>query len=113
MNAPLLSVRDLRVAFPTRQGMFEAVRGVSFDLGRERLGVVGESGSGKSTVARVVAGLLAPAAGTVKLAGTPLASTIAGRTREQLRRVQIVFQSADVALNPARSVSDILGRGRR
>jgi peptide/nickel transport system ATP-binding protein len=84
---------------------------VSLSIGRGgALGVIGESGSGKSTVARVVAGLLAPAAGTVKLAGTPLASTIAGRTREQLRRVQIVFQSADVALNPARSVSDILGR---
>lgn len=74
------------------------------------VGVIGESGSGKSTVARVVAGLLAPTAGTVSLAGTPLAPTIAGRTREQLRRVQIVFQNADVALNPAHSVGDILGR---
>ena len=40
---PLLSVRDLHVSFPTRSGTFQAVRGVSFDLGRERLGVVGES----------------------------------------------------------------------
>ncbi|EIZ81238.1 ABC transporter [Novosphingobium sp. Rr 2-17] len=74
------------------------------------VGVIGESGSGKSTVARVVAGLLAPTAGTVLLDGTPLAPTVAGRSREQLRRVQIVFQNADVALNPAHSVGDILSR---
>jgi peptide/nickel transport system ATP-binding protein len=74
------------------------------------VGVIGESGSGKSTVARVVAGLLAPTAGTISLSGKPLAPTISGRTREQLRRVQIVFQNADVALNPAHRVGDILGR---
>ncbi|MEO8723400.1 MAG: ABC transporter ATP-binding protein [Sphingobium sp.] len=84
---------------------------VSLTIGRgAAVGVIGESGSGKSTVARVVAGLLAPAAGTVLLGETPLSPTIAGRTREQLRRVQIVFQNADVALNPAHSVTDILGR---
>jgi len=84
---------------------------VSLTIGRgAAVGVIGESGSGKSTVARVVAGLLAPASGAVTLAGEPLAPTVAGRTREQLRRVQIVFQNADVALNPAHSVGDILGR---
>jgi peptide/nickel transport system ATP-binding protein len=74
------------------------------------VGVIGESGSGKSTVARVVAGLLAPTAGTISLSGKPLAPTVSGRTREELRRVQIVFQNADVALNPAHRVGDILGR---
>ncbi|MFN3525809.1 MAG: ATP-binding cassette domain-containing protein, partial [Paracoccus sp. (in: a-proteobacteria)] len=59
-DAPLLSVRDLRVTFPTRQGSFQAVRGVSFDLGRERLGVVGESGSGKSMTGRAILGLIRP-----------------------------------------------------
>ncbi|WP_156840411.1 ABC transporter ATP-binding protein [Novosphingobium aquimarinum] len=84
---------------------------VGFSIGRgAALGVIGESGSGKSTVARVVAGLLAPARGSVKLDGVPLAPTLSGRSREELRRVQIVFQSADVALNPGRSVGDILGR---
>ena len=84
---------------------------VSLTIGRgAAVGVIGESGSGKSTVARVVAGLLAPTAGTVSLGGTPLAPTVAGRTREQLRRVQIVFQNADVALNPAHNVGEILGR---
>ena len=74
------------------------------------LGVIGESGSGKSTLARVIAGLLAPAAGSVLFDGAPLASRLEQRTREQLRRIQIVFQNADTALNPAHTVARILGR---
>ena len=58
---PLLVVDDLRVAFPGRDGgMTEVVRGVSFTLGRERLGIVGESGSGKSQTGRAILGLTAP-----------------------------------------------------
>ncbi len=87
---------------------------VSLSIGKgAALGVIGESGSGKSTVARVVAGLLTPTAGTVSLDGEVLAPTLAERTREQLRRVQIVFQNADVALNPAHSVGEILARPLR
>ena len=59
--APVLLVEDLRVAFPNRDGGYvEAVRGVSFQLGRERLGIVGESGSGKSQTGRAILGLTAP-----------------------------------------------------
>ena len=54
---PLLAVDDLRVSFPTRTGVIEAVRGISFTLGRERLGIVGESGSGKSQTGRAIMGL--------------------------------------------------------
>ena len=60
-NAPLLTVEDLRVAYPLREGgHHEVVRGVSFSLGRERLGIVGESGSGKSQTGRAILGLTAP-----------------------------------------------------
>ena len=73
-------------------------------------GVVGESGCGKSTLARVIAGLLPAARGTIRLDGETLHGEAAKRTREQLRRVQIVFQMPDVALNPARTVARIIGR---
>ncbi|MBD8890971.1 ABC transporter ATP-binding protein [Roseibium litorale] len=76
----------------------------------QNLGVIGESGSGKSTLARVVAGLLPPARGTVEFNGRELDTEAARRSKEDLRRMQIVFQLADTALNPARSIADILGR---
>ena len=74
------------------------------------LGVIGESGCGKSTLAQVVAGLLPAAQGSVLLDGEVLPGRAEARTREQLRRIQIVFQMADMALNPARSVDRILAR---
>jgi peptide/nickel transport system ATP-binding protein len=74
------------------------------------LGVIGESGTGKTTLARVIAGLLPAAQGTIALDGETLPPQAAERTREQLRRIQIVFQSADVALNPAHRIGRILAR---
>jgi peptide/nickel transport system ATP-binding protein len=53
-------VRGLRVSFPSREGWTEVVRGLSFDLGRERLAIVGESGSGKSQTGRAILGLTPP-----------------------------------------------------
>ncbi|MFO1207943.1 MAG: ABC transporter ATP-binding protein [Amaricoccus sp.] len=79
----------------------------------ENLGVIGESGSGKSTLARAIAGLLPPATGAIRLDGAVLPGSVAARSKDQLRRVQIVFQLADTALNPARPVGDILGRPLR
>ena len=60
MNGALLAVADLRVRFHLQTGIVEAVRGVSFSLGRERLGIVGESGSGKSQTGRAILGLTPP-----------------------------------------------------
>jgi peptide/nickel transport system ATP-binding protein len=74
------------------------------------LGIIGESGSGKSTLARAIAGLVPIARGRIELNGAPLESGLAGRTREQFRRIQIVFQDADTALNPAHTVERILSR---
>ena len=71
MTAPVLSVRDLRVSFPSEAGRVEAVRGVDFDLHAGRtLGIVGESGSGKSVTSLAVMGLLpgyAAASGSITL----------------------------------------------
>jgi len=105
--APLLEVRGVTASY----GRVPVLQDVSLSIARgATLGVIGESGSGKSTLARVVAGLLPPSAGTVLLDGDALPPALARRSREQLRRVQIVFQNADTALNPAHSVEGILGR---
>lgn len=74
------------------------------------LGVIGESGSGKTTLARVVAGLVERTSGDVLFEGRPLSSTLSGRTADQYRRIQLVFQNADTALNPSHTVEEILGR---
>ncbi len=87
------------------------LRGISCAIAPgETLAVVGESGSGKSTLARVVAGLHAPTTGRVALRGIRLAPMARRRTREQLRQVQILFQSPELALNPAQRIGDILER---
>ncbi len=74
------------------------------------LGVVGESGSGKSTLARVLTGVLPTSRGTIRLDGKSLAGSLEARTKDELRRIQLVTQSADTALNPAHSVRSILAR---
>jgi peptide/nickel transport system ATP-binding protein len=85
----------------------------NIDLGVRRgasLGIIGESGSGKSTLAKVIAGLLPPQSGTLRFDGKALAPSLNGRTRDQLRRIQIVTQHADTALNPAHDIKRILER---
>jgi peptide/nickel transport system ATP-binding protein len=105
-SSPLLVVDDLRVAFPNRDGgWFEAVRGVSFTLGRERLGIVGESGSGKSQTGRAILGLTAPegrvTAKRLEFSGTDLLNCSAAKRRE-LRggRIAMVLQDPKFSLNP-------------
>ena len=74
------------------------------------LGIIGESGCGKSTLARAIAGILPAASGHVIFEGRELDADARRRTSDQLRRMQIVFQYADTALNPAKPIEDILGR---
>lgn len=76
----------------------------------QAIGVIGESGSGKTTLARVIAGLLAPCAGTMEFGVRELRPMLSGRDKEELRRIQIVFQSADTALNPSHTIERILAR---
>jgi peptide/nickel transport system ATP-binding protein len=111
----LLRVRGLSAGYGPRtsKGFASTMILEDIDLELKRgqsIGVIGESGSGKTTLARVVAGLLAPCAGTVEFDGRPLKPTLEHRTREELRRVQIVFQSADTALNPSHTIERILAR---
>ncbi|GAJ93274.1 ABC transporter ATP-binding protein [Agrobacterium rhizogenes] len=88
-----------------------ALKSVSLKLEAGRnLGVIGESGCGKSTLARAIAGILPPVSGDIIFDGKQLAADAKQRQREELRKLQIVFQFADTALNPAKSIGDILGR---
>jgi peptide/nickel transport system ATP-binding protein len=111
-NDPVLVVDDLRVAFPNRDGGFtEAVRGVSFTLGRERLGIVGESGSGKSQTGRAILGLTAPegrvTAKSLQFHGTDLLGC-SPRQRRALRggRIAMVLQDPKFSLNPVMTIGD-------
>ncbi|RWL91630.1 MAG: ABC transporter ATP-binding protein [Mesorhizobium sp.] len=109
MNDTLLEVDDLRVTFPTRTGLVQAVRGVSFSLGRERLGIVGESGSGKSQTGRAIMGLTPPQAevSAKKLAfdGIDLLS-ISSRQRRSLRgnRIAMILQDPKYSLDPVMTI---------
>jgi peptide/nickel transport system ATP-binding protein len=88
-----------------------AVKNINLTIARgETVAVVGESGSGKSTLARIVTGLLPRWSGDVKLAGKTLAPALAQRPRDVLRRLQMVHQMPDVALNPRQTVGEIIGR---
>jgi peptide/nickel transport system ATP-binding protein len=105
----LLTVEDLRIAFPTRQGPSEVVRGVTFTLGRERLGIVGESGSGKSQTGRALLGLTpAPGKATAKCLefdGIDLrnAPPAAWRALRGIR-LSMIMQDPKFSLNPVMTI---------
>ena len=109
---PILVVEDLRISFPNRDGgRTEAVRGISFALGRERLGIVGESGSGKSQTGRAILGLTAPE-GTVtakrlEFNGVDLLRC-SPKQRRELRggRIAMVLQDPKFSLNPVMTIGD-------
>jgi peptide/nickel transport system ATP-binding protein len=111
MTKPLLDVRDLRVRFHLRTGIVEAVRGVSFSLLRERLGIVGESGSGKSQTGRAILGLTPPpgevTAERLDFDGHDLLK-VPKRTLRQLRggRITMVMQDPKYSLNPVMTIGD-------
>ena len=104
---PILEVRSIRASY----GRFRVLHDVSLTVRRGRnLAVVGESGSGKSSLARVICGLLPPHAGSMRFDGAPLSPRLADRAPEARRRIQLVYQNPDVAMNPRHTVGDIIGR---
>lgn len=114
----LLSVKNLRVTFDTEAGLVEAVRGVSFSLGRERLGIVGESGSGKTMTGRSVLRLIRPpgkiTADQMEFDGIDLM----GASEKQMRalrgpRIAMVMQDPKYSLNPVMKVGAQLMEGLR
>lgn len=115
---PLLDIANLRVSFPTPYGRVEAVRGISFTLGREKLGIVGESGSGKSMTGRAILKLIRPpgrvTADTLEFDGVNLQS----RSERQMRvirgaRISMVMQDPKFSLNPVMTVGKQIGEALR
>lgn len=105
----LLDVENLWVKFPSRQGVFDAVRGVSFTLGKERLAIVGESGSGKSMTGRAILRLIRPpgivTADQISLEGDDLML----KTEREMRsvrgqRISMVMQDPKFSLNPVMTI---------
>ncbi|CAN7374502.1 ABC transporter ATP-binding protein [Paraburkholderia sp. DD10] len=105
---PALAVEAISARY--RDGA-QVLRDVSFEVQAGRtLAVVGRSGSGKSSLARVVTGLLRPDQGRVWVDGAPMPPDVRARSREQLRAVQLIHQLPDLALNPAHTVRETIGR---
>jgi peptide/nickel transport system ATP-binding protein len=104
-TTPLMEVKNLRVDFPSATGVTHAVRGVSFSLGREKLGIVGESGSGKSVTGRALMRLL-PASAKVQADALRFGETDILRASErQMRalrggRIGLILQDPKYSLNP-------------
>ena len=112
--APLLSVQNLRVSFPTHRGRVEVVKGISFDVGRERLGIVGESGSGKSMTGRSILKLIRKpglvTADKMEFDGVDLLA----QGEKQMRsirgaRISMVMQDPKFSLNPVMTVGEQIG----
>ena len=104
---PILRVKGVTAGY----GPTPIVKNATFDLAKgETLAVVGESGSGKSTVARIIVGLLPRWSGEIELQGKVLSPALAQRPDDILRRLQMVHQMPDVALNPRQTLAQIIGR---
>jgi peptide/nickel transport system ATP-binding protein len=107
---PVLEVCNVTAGYGSKQE-FIALSDINISVAEGRtLGLIGESGSGKTTLGRVIAGLMPPSTGSVKLSGSTLGAGIEHRSRDELKQIQFAFQMADVALNPYHRIGKILGR---
>ena len=104
----ILSINNVDAAY---NGSLKVLHDVNIRIPRGRtVAVVGESGSGKSTTARVITGLLPPMVGNVEFNGSALPAELKDRTKDQLQRIQMIYQSADTAMNPRQTIAEIIGR---
>ena len=107
-DPPLLEVKNVSASYGP---LIKVLEDVSVKIERKRtVAVVGESGSGKSTLARAITGLLPPYEGSVSFKGEALPASYKQRGKDQLRRLQMIYQMPDVALNPRQRVRDVIGR---
>ena len=115
---PLLTVEDLRVRFATSRFTVDAVRGVSFTVGREKLGIVGESGSGKSTIGRSILKLHPRLTQMTAKKFDFRGIDLLGTTEKQMldirgRRISMILQDPKFALNPVMSVGEQIAEAYR
>ena len=104
----VLSINNVDAAY---NGSLKVLHDVNIKIPRGRtVAVVGESGSGKSTTARVITGLLPPMTGSVQFNGEVLPAELKDRSKDQLQRIQMIYQSADTAMNPRQTIAEIIGR---
>ncbi|MBY3232226.1 ABC transporter ATP-binding protein [Rhizobium laguerreae] len=107
-SAALLKVENISAEYSNG---FKVLHDVTLHVPKgQTLAVVGESGSGKSTLARVITGLLPPSSGRIVFDGKPLMPSLKSRPNDDLRRIQLIYQMADTAMNPRQTVRDIIGR---
>ncbi len=107
-EAPILAIYHVSASYP---GKPRVIDDVSLEVRKhDTVAVVGKSGSGKSTLARVVTGLLPRDAGDVRFNGVSLPPRLKDRVKDQLRRVQMIYQMPDVALNPQHTLLETIGR---
>jgi peptide/nickel transport system ATP-binding protein len=105
---PILQIKNVTAAYGNA---VRVLNDVSVEVPRGRtVAVVGESGSGKSTLARVITGLLPPIAGEILFNGKPLPPALKDRNADTLRRIQMIYQMPDTALNPRQTVYEVIGR---
>ena len=106
-TASILSLKKIDAAY----GSAKVLHKVDVEVPKgSTVAVVGESGSGKSTTARVITGLLPQTSGSILFDGVELPKSLAERSKEQKRRIQMIYQMADTAMNPRQKVRDIIGR---
>ena len=107
--APILKVENVTARYSGTN--FDVLKNITVDLAPgQTLAIVGESGSGKSTLARAITGLLPPSRGKITFDGRELSNALSGRTRDDQREIQMIYQMADTAMNPRQTVGTIIGR---